>query len=137
MGLMGPRRREPRSVKPNIMGTQFCWRVDNLDWDGRWGWSGARIDDVLLHIVPHLHSLESMKWGDIEGPTGSHFVNVENIVPEARDRLVDIDKGEQEQLFSLRVTGEKRIWGVRDVAILRLLWWDPHHEICPSLKRHT
>jgi hypothetical protein len=68
----------------------------------------------------------------VEGKTGSHFVEVVNMVPGAQERLMKIGKDEQAQLFSLRVAGRMRLWGVRDIAILRLLWWDPNHEVCPS-----
>ena len=77
-----------------------------------------------------------MAWGEIDGPTG-HFVEVTAIIDEAQRRLVKIGKDEQAQLFSLRMTGEMRLWGIRDVAILPVLWWDPKHEVCPSPKKHT
>ena len=39
---------------------------------------------------------------------------------------------EQARLFSVRLTGRIRLWGLRDVSILRVLWWDPEHTVCPS-----
>jgi hypothetical protein len=81
--------------------------------------------------------MESMTWGQVEGATGSHFVEVDAIVPDAQRRLEEIGKDEQGRLFSLRITGEMRLWGIRDIAILRLLWWDPEHQVCPSHKKHT
>jgi hypothetical protein len=44
---------------------------------------------------------------------------------------------ELESLFSLLITGEKCVWGVKDVAILHILWWDPKHSVCPSGKKQT
>jgi hypothetical protein len=122
----------PRFAEPNVAGTPFCWRVSDIDWDGPLGWSQATCEELLKEVVPRLHDLESMKWGEVEGKTGSHFVEVTNIAPGAQERLVKIRRDEQAQLFSLRVTGRMRLWGIRDIAILRLLWWDPNHEVCPS-----
>ncbi len=33
--------------------------------------------------------------------------------------------------------GKQRIWGIKDRNILKVLWWDPDHEVCPSLKKYT
>src|SRR5712664_3459586 len=126
-----------RADQPNVQGIPFCWRVSDIDWEGPWGWSRATCEELLKHIVPRLHHLESMTWGQVEGPTGSHFVEVMDIVSDARQRLVDIGRDEQARLFSVRITGEMRIWGIRDIAIWRVLWWDPKHSVCPSPKKHT
>ena len=48
-----------------------------------------------------------------------------------------IGKGELESLFSVRITGERRVWGIKDVAILRVLWWDLDHSVYPVEKSHT
>jgi hypothetical protein len=126
-----------RADQPNIQGERFRWRVSEIDWEGPWGWMHATGAELLKHIVPRLHNLESMTWGEVEGATGSHFVEVTAIESDARQRLVDIGKDEQARLFSVRITGEMRLWGIRDIAILRVLWWDPKHEVCPSFKKHT
>lgn len=126
-----------RAEQPNVQGQPFRWRVDDIDWDGMWGWSQATCEQLLKDIVPHLHNLESMTWGQVEGATGSHFVEVTAIIDDAQRRLTEIGKDEQARLFSLRVSAKVRLWGIRDIAILRLLWWDPKHEVCPSPKKHT
>jgi hypothetical protein len=126
-----------RADQPNVQGQSFRWRVDDIDWKGPWGWMHATCEDLLTYIVPRLHNLESMTWGQVDGATGSHFVDVIAIKEEAQSRLIELGKDEQAQLFSVRITGEKRLWGIRDGAILRVLWWDPEHEICPSSKKHT
>src|ERR1700733_13751817 len=106
-----------------IQSKNFCWRFSDIDWDGPWGWSKATGEQLVRTIVPKLHDYESMTWAAIEGPTGSHFVEFKDLCKEARDRLLKIGKDEQGQLFSVRLSGELRVWGVRDVAILRVLWW--------------
>jgi hypothetical protein len=132
------RAKVPRiAEQPNGQSMKFCWRVSDIDWEGQWGWSRATCQELLFDVIPKLHELASMRWGQIDGPTGSHFVEVSVLSPDAQRRLTEIDKDEQARLFSLRITGTIRIWGIRDIAILRVLWWDPNHEVCPSFKRHT
>jgi hypothetical protein len=116
---------------------QFCWRVQELDWDGSWGWSQASTDEILRTIVPKLHNYESMTWAEIEGPSGSHSVQLDQLCSEAQVRLNEIGRGDLESLFSVRINGEQRVWGVKDIAILRVIWWDPDHSVCPSELKHT
>jgi hypothetical protein len=78
-----------------------------------------------------------MTWAEIDGPCGSHSVGIEDLCTEAQDQLKKLGMEELESLFSLRITGERRVWGVKDVAVLQILWWDPKHSVCPSGKKHT
>jgi hypothetical protein len=112
----------------------FRWRTGELDLGGRWGWRG--VHDCLLHryIIPKMHDLEGMTWAQVKSSTGSHEgVEVDKLVREARDRLADMAV-EDDTLFSLRLSGKERVWGIRRQTQLFVLWWDPEHEICPSLK---
>lgn len=104
-----------------------------------WGWSV--VDGATLNrIRERLIAFESMTWNEIlvQGGHAHHRVKLHRIIPQAHRRLeeifgaIDID-----ELVSLRLTGVERIWGVLDGNVLRVLWWDPGHEICPSLMRHT
>jgi hypothetical protein len=84
-----------------------------------------------------LQSLETMTWSDIHG-TGSHPIPVDSLCKDARDRLSAIGKGDEyQELYSVRLSGRERIWGMRLGSELYLLWWDPEHEICPSKLKHT
>jgi hypothetical protein len=40
------------------------------------------------------------------------------------------------ECFSLRINSPARVWGIRDEYVLRVLWRDPRHEVCPSKKKH-
>ena len=42
-----------------------------------------------------------------------------------------------EELYSLRLSGRSRVWGLKEAGIFWILWWDPNHEICPSYKKNT
>ena len=42
-------------------------------------------------------------------------------------KLDDID-----EIYSLRLEGKLRVFGLRELNCLRILWIDREHEICPS-----
>lgn len=105
--------------------------------DGDWGWRLVETDLLFGEVLPKLHDYESMTWSEVEGRSGSHFVSIDDLCTDAQRRLEYLQMDDFGDLFSLRITGSRRVWGWRDVAILRVLWWDPHHQVCPALKRHT
>ena len=50
-------------------------------------------------------------------------------------RILQLD--DNETLISLRLKGRQRVWGIRILSVLNLLWWDPEHEVFHSEKKHT
>lgn len=92
---------------------------------------------ILGEVLQRLKSFESMTWAEIDGPTGGHGVETRRISRAARHRLTEIQQDDAEVLFSLRVTGRRRVWGILDEHVFKVLWWDPEHEVYPVEKRHT
>jgi len=137
--VVSPFAKVPRGAEllDSIRARKFCWRVRDVDWKGPWGWSNSTLEELFWTIIPRLHDYESMTWAEIDGPCGSHSVGIEDLCTEAQDQLKKLGMEELESLFSLRITGERRVWGVKDVAVLQILWWDPKHSVCPSGKKHT
>lgn len=88
-------------------------------------------------VLSRLKNFESMTWREIDGNTGSHGVSLSSLSKEARDRLEEIRQDDAPELFSLRITGAARVWGILDEEVFRVLWWDPNHQVCPSIKKHT
>ena len=88
-------------------------------------------------IWPKLRDYEFMEWGRIEraqhgkrGKSKNHFVNVADLSKEARDRLNALGIYE-DQLYSLRLDGVSRIYGIREINVLEIIWIDLLHEIYP------
>ena len=79
---------------------------------------------------------ESIAWDKLH-ETGSHPIAVGKLSSDARRRLTDLGQDDLDELYSLRMQGQERIFGIRDRWILRILWWDPGHLVCPSVKKHT
>lgn len=128
--------KKPRGNAPRYDGALPLWAFRIVDLGGPWCWT--KIDGPTLGaVLERLKQLESMTWAEIEGGTGSHYVDQGELSKEARDRLVKIEQDDTESLFSLRVSGKERIIGIRDGSVLRILWWDPEHQVYPSKKKHT
>lgn len=92
---------------------------------------------TLLEVMERLGNFEGMTWTEIEQSTGSHPISKNLLIKSAQDRLIEIKQDDVDELFSLRVNGKARIWGIREEHVLRVLWWDPEHQVCPSEKKNT
>lgn len=129
-------KKEVRAEPPNIPTMKPLWAFRNIDNDGHWGWKSLD-SERFIELLERLGKLETMTWSEIERGTGSHLIEVENLHKNAQRRLVELKRDDVTQLFSLRLSGERRAWGHREGHVLCFLWYDPHHEVCPSRLRNT
>jgi len=127
--------KQARGEAPNVLRTKPLWAFRIIDLGGPWCWR-ALGGDGLVEVLGRLKQLESMTWGEIEGAE-HHFVGVGGCCKKARDRLAELRHDDTDALFSVRVTGRKCIYGIRDGGVLSILWWDPEHEVYPAPKKHT
>jgi hypothetical protein len=115
---------------------QVAWHVRIIDRAGPWGWNNANKRETWDNILEKMSIFETMMWAEIER-NGSHDISLSDLCSEARKRLTRIKQDDVDEIFSLRLTGKQRIWGIRDRNILKIIWWDPDHSVCPSGKKHT
>jgi hypothetical protein len=114
-----------------------AWRISKLEVTAPFGWhevSGEELHDIRKR----LSHFESMTLHEIfvVARKQNHPVPVSDLCKHARDRLVQL-RMLVDQLYSLRLSGEQRVWCTLTENVLTLLWWDPKHEVCPSTKKHT
>jgi hypothetical protein len=130
-------KRAKHAAEPSGMELTPVWSVKFFDLGGPWGKEKFAPSDLEL-IFPKLKSYESMTWKEIKAnPTRDHSVSIDKLIKAARSRLEDIGLDDSDDLFRLRLTGTARLWGILVSNCFHLLWWDPHHEICPSHLKHT
>jgi len=100
-----------------------------------YGWRSVT-RETLLYIREKLANFESMTWSEIlvNGKKRNHYIKVSEITSEARRRL-EAKALALDEVVSLRLSGAERVFGYLDNGVLVLLWWDPDHEVCPSLKK--
>jgi len=82
----------------------------------------------------HLASFETMTWNEILRASGgrrsgnnSHEIERDKFKLSAQERL-NIRGVFSDTLFSLRLNGGTRIYGVREGRCLRVVFFDPHHK---------
>lgn len=95
--------------------------------------------DYFLGILyPLLKAREDSTWQSIEnathgkkGKSNSHHVAIGNLCSEAQKRLKEMKLDDIDEIYSLRLEGKLRIYGIRKYNYLKILWIDPYHEIYP------
>ena len=131
-----PQKQAKTSYYKNSSENQsISWRYSQADQNGRWAWSNLD-DQKYKKVQEKLHKFEQYSMTQLIG-TGSHVISCDRIISEAKKRLEDIQKDDVDELYSFRISAKERIWCIRDGHIMNILWWDPKHEIYPSLKKHT
>jgi hypothetical protein len=130
------REKKPRQEPPESSATKPPgWHFRSMDMDGPWSWSNTN-EEILQYIKGKLSNFETMTWEEILGRR-DHAIKVADISPVAQRRLSEINQDDIDELVSLHLSGLERVWGIRHNEYLRILWWDPRHEICPSRKKST
>ena len=135
------RKKEPTSgkqprqqVSPDeLQKRRIHWHLSSVDTGGDWSVLNIDNDYLLRQFIPKLKSFETMQWGELD--RNSHPMPVNKLCREAQNRLVEIGQDDAGQLYSLRFGGSERLWGIRDRAALRVLWWDPNHTVYPTPKK--
>ena len=133
--LVPKREKQPRATSDSSENLPPTWRFSIIDLEGPWSWTKVDWADVKAR----LGKFEAGTWGDIRraqhgksGGSNSHAVETTALCAEAQKRLRTLGHDDAATLFSLRLDGLHRVWGIKDQQCLRLLWWDPNHEVCPS-----
>lgn len=130
------RSKTPKSEPlPNISERHPSWQIALLQMVNPWGWHILEKTKVA-EIQTKLAEFEKKPWSEILGKNHkqNHKIKVIDLHNEAQKRLTDIGQDDIDKVVSLRLSGKERVYGILDGEVLRLLWWDPGHEICPSKK---
>ena len=92
--------------------------------------------DFIERIFDKLADYEGMTWQEIQSASGgkthgtnSHFENVADLDKAAQKRLVELKLDDIDQLFSLRLTGKERLYGILENGVFAILWYDKEHEV--------
>lgn len=90
----------------------------------------------FAEIRQRLSELERLTWNEILviNSYWNHAVQRYRLSPEAQARLRELRLDDQEELISIRLSNFERVWGIRIEGAMTLLWWDPTHAVCPTLR---
>lgn len=131
-----PQKKPKFSGDPKVKGAPIVWRFSHADRDGPFRWPAIYESDCLREVVERLAAVEGLNEKQL-GDAGSHSIDLIKLSQEAKDRLTEIKHDDLDSLFSLRVNGKLRIFCIHHQNIMRVLWFDPDHKVCPSEKKHT
>jgi hypothetical protein len=98
------------------------------------------LDEKTLHYIREkLATFEGRTLNEIfiVSKKQNHPVPVKGLCSDAQRRLQELKLLDVEEVYCLHLSGKERIWGIRDLNVLILLWWDPDHKVCPSEEKHT
>ena len=123
------------SANPNTLNPK--WSFKWIDIGAPWCWSQME-SDAAQNVYPRLGGFESMTWIQIQQAELGHPIPKDDpdLLADAPKRLEEIGKGDYD-LYSLRVTGAGRIWGIKVEDLFYVLWWDPAHAVYPYKLKHT
>lgn len=124
----------PRAILTPSEDCKPDFRTDLMDLNGPWRWNLCETE--IQEYTRNLLSWEQLSWRELS-QRGCHLVSISMLIPKAQKRLRELERQDLDELYSLRLSGKKRIWCIKDNNILWLLWWDPLHSICLSKKKHT
>ncbi len=95
------------------------------------------------NVLEKLISYEGMTWSEIQEASGgkskghgtnNHFELIAEMSKEAQKRAYEL-RLDVDQLFSLRLAGKERLYGILKNGIFNILWYDSNHEIYPVGKK--
>lgn len=94
--------------------------------------------DCFYTISDKLKHLAIAGWSSVNQNSAHHHeIQLHKLTRDAQKRLRQLTFDDLDGLFSLRLTGKKRIFGVRKDPYFYVVWWDPEHKVCPSVKKGT
>lgn len=127
-----------------------AWRISEFDYGGPWGDEALDGQDLQELIRGWAHRFETQTWGALltaaggrKSGTNHHPIDVHKLSKQAQKRLEEIHKEDLvDSIFSFRVSGIVRVYGIRDGRVFNVLWFDPWHNdkkkaVCPSGKKNT
>jgi len=117
-------------------GRRIAWRIGDAELEGPWPWTALTAADAR-RVHAFLSQMEKLTWDDAcRG--GTPRIKLERVrdAPQAvKDRLIETQRDDVDELVNLRLSGVERVWGVRRGNACHILWWDPRHEVWPSARR--
>jgi hypothetical protein len=117
-------------------GKPIAWRFSSADRNGKWAWSNLDTPTKYKKVIEKLHEFENYNINQLPS-NGSHPIEINSLSKDAQKRLKDIQQDDLDELYSFRIMGRERVWCIQSANIMKILWWDPNHEVCASHKKHT
>ena len=121
-----------------------AWMFDKVDKSGKFAFDINRQDFNHQKFLDKIVSYSSMTWAELKiqthdnGKSKHHFLSVDDLSKDAQKRIEAMHLDEDtDRLYSIALENKLRIIGLRERDRFHVLWYDPQHDVCPSVKKHT
>lgn len=143
------RKEEPQSRQPvaicnpqSYLKVHPSWRFAHCDKE-KWSISKELGDVFWDKVFNYFQEIETQTWENItKDQKKNHYIDLDRLNKVARDRFSTL-RIEAESIFSLRLAGRHRIYGILcEDGVFQVLWYDDDHGdndtcVCRSRKKHT
>ncbi len=109
------------------------WRVSRIQLVAPYGW-GTLVSTEIEYLRGKLSQFETMTWGEIFGQAKdrNHPISVSKLKCREARRWMEKNMPDQPTLWTLRVSGAERVWGIFSEGAYQIIFWDPRHLIYPT-----
>lgn len=98
--------------------------------------------DFYENGIPKMIDFEGMTWGEITRQThdkshksSNHYIGLDKLTPQGKQNFPNYCASDN--LFSLRIDNVRRLIGFLEDGTFYILWYDQHHEVVSTAKKHT
>jgi hypothetical protein len=115
-----------------------AWRVSRMQLVGPYGWHELDASGIEK-VKTRLASLERSTWNDIfvRDARNNHEIPVNTLKCATAKKWMAENMPDQPSLWTIRVTGKERIWGILSESAYQIVFWDPEHLIWEVAKKNT
>lgn len=129
-----PGIKEPRSINFVSYGNlKAAWRINKIQLVDPYGWHKLTFKEIS-DIREKLSDFETMTWNEIfvVAKKRNHPIRVDQLRCEHARRWMKVHMSDQPLLWTLRLTGPERVWGIFSEGAYQIIFWDPNHLIYPT-----
>jgi len=110
-----------------------AWRFPLVEMVDPYGWHEISADGAM-RVRERLAGFESSTWKQIlyQGGYRNHLIRLDRLCGPAQARLQAIGQDDIDSVMSLGVTQMERVFGIMDHNVMKILWWDRNHQVCPG-----
>lgn len=112
----------------------ITWQFNIFDFGHeKWGFKKISRETLVDKILNKMSGLDTMTWGELlKKKKKYHYIPINRICLDAQKRLQELNQNDIDQLFVMHFENKSCLWGIRDGRALKVIWWDPDHQVYPT-----
>lgn len=137
--------RQAQSTRTDLDQRHMVWVFHRVVRTGKFSFTSDRSDFDSKEILDTVIEYNQLTWAEImrathgtRGKTNHHYIgdHLDDLSKAAKDDVRKfVEEQQLDKLFSFRLNGKTRIYGLRDGEKFEVMWYDPNHEFYPTKNR--